>query len=178
MPSEASDWYSVGVTLYESSTGTTPFAGPLPDLLLPQEDVGSAAAGATSRRTFRTISSDICMGLLCRDPERRLSGRDALRELAGGAGAAVVALAPRRRREPSFVGRERELDMLNGAFLGASHGRAGVVCIHGPSGIGKSALVQCFLDRVLEREDVVSCAAAAMSTSRSRTRRSTASSIA
>ena len=96
------------------------------------------------------------MGLLCRDPKRRLSGRDALRRLASDA-VAMSGSAPsaRHHRESLFVGRERQLDILDRAFLGATHGCAGVVCVHGPSGIGKSALLQCFLDRVLERKDVV-----------------------
>jgi AAA ATPase domain len=47
-------------------------------------------------------------------------------------------------REP-FVGRIAELDALADAYAQASRGRSAIVCVEGPAGIGKTALVRAFL---------------------------------
>ena len=47
-----------------------------------------------------------------------------------------------------FVGRTAELDALAGAYVRARGGRPGVVCVEGPAGIGKTALVRAFLATV------------------------------
>ena len=66
---------------------------------------------------------------------------------------------PKRRAEPladaPFVGRTRELEVLDEAYLTVTRGRAAAVYVCGPSGIGKSALVRSFLGRLTTRDDVV-----------------------
>jgi hypothetical protein len=57
--------------------------------------------------------------------------------------------------EPPFVGRVRPLAVLNGEFLALSQGRPASVYIHGPSGIGKSALIRRFLDQLPASDEVV-----------------------
>ena len=47
-------------------------------------------------------------------------------------------------REP-FVGRRAELGALAEAYAQASAGHPGIVCVEGPAGIGKTALVRVFL---------------------------------
>jgi len=73
-PSEGSDWYAVGVTLYEALTGTLPFAGSALDVL----DRKRTSDPPTPVEVAPDIPADlsaICMGLLCRSPEQRLTGR-------------------------------------------------------------------------------------------------------
>ena len=97
---------------------------------------------------------DLCMGLLRRDPMQRMAGREAARILERDSVVTVVA-RPSQDAGPPFVGRHRHLNTLETALREARHGTATAVYVYGPSGIGKSALVQCFLDRVLNREDIV-----------------------
>ena len=52
-PSEAGDWYGIGVTLYEALTGTIPFAGALTDLLCRQDERSIRRLPWSWRRTFR-----------------------------------------------------------------------------------------------------------------------------
>ena len=54
-----------------------------------------------------------------------------------------------------FVGRTRELEILDEAYLTVTRGRAAAVYVCGPSGIGKTALVRSFLGRLMTRDDIV-----------------------
>jgi len=68
-----------------------------------------------------------------------------------GALDAGVRSSPPEARTPAeaapFVGRERELAQLTRRLAGASSGHGRVVCVTGPPGIGKTYLVERFLDR-------------------------------
>ena len=154
-PSEAGDWYGVGATLYEALTGEIPFRGPLIEVLLRKRECDPPPPSELVPDVPADLSS-ICMGLMCRDPARRLSGRDALR----GVGCSpVAASAPEEAAGPlpdaPFIGRTRELEVLDEAYLTVTRGRAAAVYVCGPSGIGKSALVRSFLGRLMTRDDVV-----------------------
>jgi hypothetical protein len=53
------------------------------------------------------------------------------------------------------VGRNHDLGALNDAFLASREGRTVAVLVHGPSGIGKTALVRHFLDELELREQAL-----------------------
>jgi tetratricopeptide (TPR) repeat protein len=82
---------------------------------------------------------------LRRDPEARPSGETVLRAL--GAADATEEVRSQPQRAP-FVGRLRELDQLKAAFADSRDGKPVTVLVHGESGVGKSALVRQFLDRL------------------------------
>ena len=82
-PSEASDWYAVGVTLYEALTGRLPFDGSWQELSW-RKSHSDPLPPSSLQPQIPDDLNEICMGLLCRDPQRRLSGRDALGKLADG----------------------------------------------------------------------------------------------
>jgi hypothetical protein len=67
----------------------------------------------------------------------------------------IAPSSEREDAEPRFVGRRRQLAALEDAFTRAKRGTATSVYVNGPSGIGKSALVEHFLGRVVSREDIV-----------------------
>ena len=115
-PSEAGDWYGIGVTLYEALTGTIPFAGPLTDVLAPQADRSIRRRPAEVAPDVPADLSAICMGLLV--PRSRAapvgsrgSSRTGSRRRAAGAGHHAGA-DPRhaiRRPRSSASGVERGL---------------------------------------------------------------------
>jgi hypothetical protein len=95
------------------------------------------------------------MELLRRDPCLRLSGHDALAMIAGGE-TPLVPPARASTRDASFVGRDRELRLLHEAIDRVVNRVPANRCVHGASGIGKSALVRRFLRQLAaDRDDVV-----------------------
>jgi hypothetical protein len=153
-PSEASDWYGVGVTLYEALTGVLPFDGPVADVLRRKRTSDPATP---AQRTSGKVPDDLsatCMGLLQRDPTRRLTGDEALRALSLDP-IPVASKSSTAAQDAPFVGRSRELHALNDAREAVARGHARTVTISGPSGIGKTALVRRFLSPLERRDSVV-----------------------
>jgi hypothetical protein len=154
-PSEASDWYSVGVTLYEGLTGTIPFDGSVSNVLLLK---GTSDPPTPLQRAPGQVPADlsaICMGLLHRSPEHRLSGRDVLSTLAADTTSSTGGNATNKIHDTPFVGRDQQLQTLREAHETVVNRSAMAVAIYGPSGIGKSALVRRFLSELARRDGVV-----------------------
>ena len=151
IPSEAGDWYGVGMTLYEALTGTIPFAGTLTELLISKRTIDPPPPVAMVPDVPADVSA-VCMGLLCRDPAQRLSGPAALRELAR---EPVPPAMPARIRDTPFVGRARQLQVLNEAFRTVMNGNAAAVSVSGPSGIGKTALIRHFVGQIAGAGDAL-----------------------
>ena len=153
-PSEAQDWYSVGVTLYEALTGRLPLEGSIEDEPRRKHEADPCPPAEIAPNVPDDLNA-ICIGLLRRDPEKRTSGQAAVRMLQPDAAASIAVHPSVPLAEPPFVGRHRQLEALETAARKARLGTATAVYVQGPSGIGKSALVQCFLDRSVKREEIV-----------------------
>ena len=151
----ASDWYAVGVMLYETLTGMLPFDGEGYEILHNKQRFDPPAPSAVVPGTPEDLSS-LCMDLLRRDPDARPRGEEVLQRLTEGAGI-VTLPAPRgpQRLEVPLIGRQRHLQVLSEAFEVIRSGRTALVAIHGRSGAGKSALLQRFLDDLNERGQAV-----------------------
>jgi len=128
----ASDWYAVGVMLFEALTGGTPadFRGR-----------GSGRGLPTDPRAYAPDLPDdlaeLCTRLLQPRPEDRPSGEEVLRQVSAG--------RMERPAKATWVGRERELERLRQAADEVRQGRALAVFVQGDSGIGKTSLVNHFL---------------------------------
>ena len=128
----ASDWYAVGVLLYEALTGMVPFEGTLHEILAQKitRDPRPPSAVVTG---VPPDLDELCASLLERDPAARPGGAALLASLGG-----VSVSGP---RDVPFVGRASERAALAALFGAVEAGRAAVALVEGPSGIGKSALV-------------------------------------
>ena len=147
--SEPSDWYAVGVMLYEALTGTLPFSGALP-VIMQQKRGNAPPPRALAGDEVPQDLNDLCMALLARDPEMRPTGAEILARIDGSSPA--ISLAPRAPREGVFVGRERELNALWRTYDVVNEGGVATAVVRGRSGLGKTALVHHFLTELQERD--------------------------
>ncbi len=140
---DASDWYAVGVMLYEALTARRPFDGSA-DTMLTRKQTEDPRPPAEVAPGAPPDLAALCMRLLARDPRSRPSGRECLAALGRAPSAATARVVAQAARGP-FVGRAAELGALRRAAEDARD-RCVLALVTGPSGMGKSALVRAFLD--------------------------------
>ncbi|MCA9680418.1 MAG: protein kinase, partial [Myxococcales bacterium] len=139
----ASDWYAVGVMLYEALTGRRPFEG-TPEQILARKQRDTAPPPRQLEPTVAADLDALCHALLRHDPDQRPDGRSLLAALGAAPSEATLELERSAAVAP-FVGRARELKTLREAFLDARR-RGVAVFVGGDSGMGKTQLVRRFLD--------------------------------
>ncbi len=141
-PSLASDWYALGVVLFQALCGRTPF-------------IGTASAQIELKQTFdaplvHALQPDapddlasLCQRLLSRAPDQRPDLE-----------AILEVIQPSKRTAPreflgtreQLFGRDAELALLGEALARAHAGESATVLVSGSSGMGKSVLVEHFLN--------------------------------
>ena len=158
--SEASDWYSVGVMLYIALTGQFPVNGNshLQLLIRKQSMVPPHVLDFNPQAPPELARA--CMALLARDPQARAGATQLLDAIGQTSRGEVLERIPAAlsdgKQRSSFVGRELELKRLKDT-LGQLRERktSSIARVHGPSGIGKSALVRRFLRHASRQPDVL-----------------------
>ncbi len=150
----ASDWYSVGVMIYEALTGRAPFEGSTYEVIA-QKSTNDARPPSTWVDGIPADLDALCLALLDTDPARRPTGAELLRRLGGDRASLPPHGMVAGSGAPLLVGRERQLRSLRDAFDETRQGHAVTVRLSGRAGMGKSALVQHFLDEVVRGGEAV-----------------------
>lgn len=151
----ATDWYATGVVLFELLTGALPFDGAALRVLVAKQQHEAPRPSSLVPSVPQDLD-DVCFGLLETVPEKRLRGHEALRML----GAEVPSMVSRHLSLSArtaegvrrFVGREAELASLRADYDRVLAGQCTVRRISGPTGHGKSALVQYHLQELREND--------------------------
>jgi hypothetical protein len=156
-PTPASDWYSVGVVLYEALVGNTPFGGSAIDVLT-LKTMHDPVPPADCVEDVPPDLDALCRALLNRDADKRPTGAEILRHLGGTHSVRPVhSLLPAAgpERATALVGRERQLAAMREGFEQVLAGRSVTLRVSGASGMGKSAAVSHFVDGLVENGEAV-----------------------
>ncbi len=133
--STASDWFALGVTLYEVLVGKPSRGQPLRE----RAQVALAARDGWERELLAVV-----VDLLHPEASKRPGAAQVLERLG------LPPLATPRHVD-ELVGREAELRELDEIWSSVRAGQGATVALSGAPGVGKSFLARCFLER-LERE--------------------------
>ncbi|MBI5761659.1 MAG: protein kinase, partial [Planctomycetales bacterium] len=152
----ASDWYAVGVMLYELLTGRLPIEGTPLQIIL-KKQVETPPEPRTLEPTVPPELNDLCVALLQLDATQRPSVFDVLRLIGADDVAETLRgkTGQRTGQVVELVGRERHLDALRDAFAEVHAGATRSVFVHGKSGMGKSVLIQSFLEEIKAQQQAV-----------------------
>ncbi len=132
----AADTYALGVLLHWALTGRPPVRGE-PATLAARKAALDPATLPIDAPWASPAVVDLCRACLAPAPADRPADA-ALAARVGAATSGAPAVAP-------FVGRGDALAALDAAWAEARGGRALAVCVEGPSGIGKSRLLDRFV---------------------------------
>jgi serine/threonine protein kinase len=145
-PKPASDWFAFGVVMFETLFGYRPFQGSCVDVLFDKLAGNAVAPTRLADTGIAESISNLCIDLLNPRPDERPTVqeiRQCLESASSQSSVSSRALTPRA----VFFGRETELAILQRALIDSRNAATPtLLLVEGESGIGKTRLVQEFLD--------------------------------
>jgi serine/threonine protein kinase len=148
----ASDWYSVGVMLFEAMTGQLPFVGRRDDVIAAKVSEPAPSPNELVEGLPHDLVS-LCCRLLERDSRKRPTGREILEQLSGSSCGPVGVVEP--YRPIHLIGRAPQRRVLAGVFKALNRGKPQSVFVLGRTGMGKTTLIRSFLDELIEKDDAI-----------------------
>ena len=145
--SSATDWYAVGVMLFQVLTGQLPFTGTLVEVLTAKKQEDPPHPRGLVPTCWQDLA-DLCHLMMAVNPAKRPRGEQIAFRLGANISAPSVPSPPAETPGPVFVGRARELARLRAAYDRVMSGTPATVLIRGESGVGKSALIHQFINAV------------------------------
>jgi hypothetical protein len=153
--SPASDWYAVGVMLYEALTGQAPFEGLGPNWIFDRTSKAPPSPSELAPETPDHLDA-LVMALLRRNPSERPTPSEILARLERKRDEATPRVhAAEVTTKTHLIGRTREREELEAAFRRRDELAWEIVEVEGSSGIGKTALIEDFLIGLERRRQAV-----------------------
>jgi eukaryotic-like serine/threonine-protein kinase len=143
----ASDWYSIGIMLYEALTGEHAFQSRRLSELIREKLDSPTLRPHEVQPEIPLDLSQLCIDLLQVDPELRPTGHEIRARLSGTKHSEVS--------DQVWIGRTSELAQLQKAWQDVRQGETRVVLVGGNSGMGKTSLVDRFLSELRQDEPVI-----------------------
>jgi hypothetical protein len=144
----ASDVFALGLVLYELATGRHPFLADTDFAVLHAIAEQTPLLPSRLNPEVPAALDDLVLQMLAKDARLRPAAAEVdavLAELADGAGPFRCAPQGPPRL---LVGRQQELAALHAGFESAAAGRGLLLCVSGEPGLGKTALVEAFLQEL------------------------------
>jgi predicted ATPase len=142
----AADIFALGLVLYELLTGQHPFPADSEHAVLQAIIMDTPVPPARLNPEVPPGLEALIQKMLDKDPRRRPNAAEVAAALAK-VPEATVSRSERRSRRPT-VGREQERAALQAGFESAAGGRGSLLCVTGEPGLGKTTLVEEFLDEL------------------------------
>jgi len=164
-----SDFYSLGILLFECLVGYPPFRDSNLSEILKQHLNAQVPDPHSLDPAIDVSLSKIVLHLLKKDPSQRYQSHQAIMKdlvvvhegFARGAREplAIAGLSDKRQSlaDPAFVGRVAELRKLESAWALAREGKGGLLCVESESGGGKTRLLSEFTRLLPAKEKQVFC---------------------
>jgi serine/threonine protein kinase/predicted ATPase len=147
----ATDIFSLGLMLYEFATGQHPFHADSEISVLHAIVSHTPLAPSRLNPEVPAALDTLIQRMLAKDPRLRPTAVEV--EAALDQLSAKIPQAPGRQRadieRPPTVGRQQESAALRTGFEQAAAGHGSLLCVTGEPGLGKTTLVESFLDELL-----------------------------